>query len=567
MGTPETISFDKGINNRKAPLVLEDGELVTASGVDYEQIGAITNREARQVVNSTQYGGIKGFHRYINHVVMQEGYNYRYKWDLNGFCDLYTPTTEDFTLLGKLSNTNRPRFADYDEFIYMVNGADAKVFSQGNWYEWDIPGPASPASVATGAGGNPSGTYTCYVTFVIKFPSGRSYETSPSPSATVAPSSQKIEWTNIPLCHYGGDNLKIYRKLYRTSDDLIDTYLSTTIYDNTTTTYSDDNADATLLNNDTMDSETYISIPAGAVDIAEYRLRVFAIKGSYLYPSEPYLPFNFSNDTYLQVTNEGDDLVCVAPWGDQLYMASKGNWYRLQGVTPDTWQVRKTFAEQGIINRNTVVVTRFGILGLWYDGIYLFDGSVSRSVTTKKLQESMFTAIDHSVCYASWDGNRYYFHYASTGTTLDKRLVVDCRDYPDIRFYHDDFIPTAHFFDSNTGIDYYGYDGYQYEDGGTQTIALSVKTGDRAAKNILQQKQLEFLYYDIDTDDTDVTANIYADGTLAYTVTLNNSSRTRKRINLPSVHGYRFSLELICSDFQGVVIYSPWAISFNPFGV
>lgn len=567
MGTIESISFDKGLCDRKSPLILEDGELVTASGVDYDNPGQLTNRPARQVVNSTQYGGVTGIHRYINNVIMNEGSNSRWKWDLNGYCGLYTPASEDFTLLGANSTTKRPRYADYEEFIFMCNGKDRKVFTDGGWYEWEINAPTSAPATVTGSSGKPKGTYTCYVTFYVMFPSGRSYETAFSESSTVTCASQQIAWSKIPTCPYEGDNLKIYRKLYRTSTSLIDTYNVTTIYDNTTTTYTDNESDATLLTGDASEVSTYIPCPEDIVDVTQYLMRLFVIAGSYLYPSEPYLPFTFSDDTWLQITSDGDDLVCISSWGDQLYIGTRKRWYRLQGNSPDTWQVRTSFAEQGIINRHTLVKTRYGLLGLWYDGIYLFDGSVSRNISSKKLQASFFTSIYNTDdCYASWNGNKYYFHYSTTSSTLDKRLVLDMTDYPEIRFYHDDFIPTAHEFHFDTGIDYYGYNGYQYEDGGTQTIAMTLQTGDRAAKNILQQKQLEYLYYDINTTSKDVTVSIYADGTSVYSDTINHSSRTRKRVILPNKAGYRFSLKLTCADFQSVVIYAPWAISFNPFG-
>jgi len=574
MGVVEAFSFDRGIVLKRKPLLLEDGELISSSGFNYNHDGVMEPRSAKEAVNSTAYNEIHSIHRYINWVVIGDAGNVRYKWDLDGYCDLYVPPDGEFTLLGTLGSSNPLRMSDYGEFTFMVNGTDAKAFLNTNLYDWKIPNPTITPIGSQASSGSLSGVYTLYYTFYIIFPNGRAVETGPSPAGTTASlsASSKINWSSIGICPYSGTDLLIYRRLYRTSDTLIETYLVDTITNNTATTYTGDNViDATLDDHSALSTSDYGPPPDLAVDVTNYLQRMFVIEGNTLWPSEPYLPFTFISTEAIDIISEGIDLIGIMAWGDQLYMCTASAWYRLQGSSASTWQIRNTFAEVGCINRRTMKKTRYGILGLWYDGLYLFDGSMSKNITKDRINTAYFTDIASiKNCYAEWDGQRYYFYYPSTGTTPNKCLIADFTYYPEIRFFNDDFIATAFEYHVPTGIKYCGKaDGKQYKDGTTETRAVSLQTGDRAVKDIgiLKMKQTEYLYYDIDTNSEDVTITLYADGTAqSPTITLNTSSRERKRVILPSFQGYRFSMAISCSNADGVSIYEPWGISFNPYG-
>lgn len=114
-------------------------------------------------------------------------------------------------------------------------------------------------------------------------------------------------------------------------------------------------------------------------------------------------------------------------------------------------------------------------------------------------------------------------------------------------------------------------DGYVYEETTSTGIEVSpvLYTGEKVGQNILQLKNAKYLYYEIDTGGEDVTVTFYVDGTAkSPTITLNESSRKRGRVNLPNFEGYRFSLRVTASAMTSTkpVIYSPWAIQYTPFG-
>lgn len=562
----ETIAFDKGINRKKGPLFLESGELYSCAGYSLETAGELKTRTpvTQQGVIDAD-GTINGIHRYIDSIIAsskaycpgeQVYFNYIYQRDVTG----------TYFNVALMAGNVRPAFADFEKFIFCVDGESKYAFIDEKVYPWGVANPYKAPAVAVGAAGNPDGEYYCYVTFYIIFPNDKVVETGPSAAGTVTASTQKIEWTGIPTCDFTGEGLSIQRRLWRTVSGVA--YLVTTLTNNTVTTYSDNVTDANLQLSTILGTTSYSTPPDGMIDLEVYLQRVFGIKDNRLYFSEAYVPFSFLTTSDIVVTKDDENLVSVIKWGDQIFLVSNETWRRLQGSDPDTWAIKQTFADSGIINRHTLKVTKYGLIGLWYDGIHLFDGSTTKNITERVLGRNYFLDVsDWTTAYAEYDGQTYNLYYDSAGSGLDSCLKLDFTYYPEIRAHTSDFVPDAHEYYTGGGIQYFAMDGYEYDESGTETIATSLQTGDLAFKNILKRKHLEYLYYDIDTGGTDVTLTVYADGVSAWITTINESSRKRKRHSLlPNIDGYRFSVKLDCADSSDVVIYSPWALSANIVG-
>ena len=565
----EPLLFNKGMNRRKSPLLLTDGEVVTASGFSFESEGVLEARPAKTqstAIDILSTSTINTIHRYIDSILAsskafcpgdQSFFNYIYQRDKDASA---------FTNIGLLSGNTRPRIADYEKFIFVVDGGSKRAYIDADEYEWGIEKPVHAPTVAAGAAGNPDGEYNCWVTFTVNFPNGKVQETAASPSATVTLSTEKCEWTNIPICPYEGEGLVIERNLYRTVSAI--GYLVTTIGENVSTSYSDDVTDATLQSSSVYSTANYSTPPENAVDIHLFLQRIFLIKDNKLYWSEAFQPFAFLNTSDVVVTRDDENLTGIINWGDQLYIPSKLEWYRLQGGDPDTWLIKRTFTDSGIVNRHTIEKSKYGIVGLDYDGIYLFDGATTRNLTEKILGKAFFTDLDDlSVCYSEFDGEIYYLYYASSGTTIDSCLKLDFTNgVGGLQVYLGGFVDAHEFYREATRR-YQAFSGYEYTEGGTEVIATSILTGDIAFGNIGQLKNLEYLYYDIDTNSIDVTVVVYVDGTAGHTITLNTSSRTRRRSEqFPQLEGYRFTVSIDCADSQSLKIYDPWLLEATPVG-
>lgn len=554
--TTEIFTFDKGINKRKEnALLLEPGEFVSCEGLVFDKAGMLECRSAKTTRGTAVSGSIHSIHRYANNVIAGHGVNISAR-----------SLTGNLSSIDDLSASDKLRFEDYETFIFMINGTDKKAFDETNLLEWGVDNPDDAPTLAEGAAGNPSGTYTCYVTFLIMFDNGKRYETGTPTSTSITVVDKKIEWSAIPISLFSGA-ASIYRKLYRTVSGVV--YYVTTIADNSTTTYTDDETEAQLLVNPVLTTTGYSTPPDSPVDIELHLQRLFLIKDNKLYWSEPYIPFGFKTTGYVTVSKQDEDLVCIHSWGDQLYIASKKKWYRLPGTDATTWAIKGTFTDAGIINADTVVKTKYGLLGLGYDGLYLFNGTTNKNITEIQLGHEFFTTTitDLPSCYADFDGRKYYFYYPISGTTISKCLVIDFAYYPDLIFYNDDFIATARQYHAESGILYIAKGTSEYAETGDETIATSLRCGDRVFQDFGKQKNIEYLKYEIDTDDEDVTVIIYVDDVAVHTITLNESSRTRGRTDkFPQYDGYRVSMGLSCAASQDLKIYSPWILEATPVG-
>ena len=566
----ESFTFDDGMNRKKGTLALKNSELYHVSGFGYFHDGyleARTSKTRTLKIDSTSTSTINGIHKYSNSVYAtshglcpgkQVYFNYVY----------HSLSQAPYTKIGLLQGNIRPRFVDYEGFTIMVDGEWKKAYIEGNEYEWGVANPVSAPILTAGAAPGPTGTYQCYVTFYIVFPNGRVVETGFSPVAELVTVNQKIEWSGIPICPYQGNELKIYRRLWRAVTGV--PYLLATLTDNVTTIFSDGAADSTLVLNEGAPMENYHPPPDNLIDIVIHLQRIFGIKDNRLYWTEPYYPFSHIDTNNVVVTKrDTEELVSLIQWGDQLWMVSVEEWYRLLGSDPTTWAIKRTFTDTGIINRNTLKKSRYGMIGRSYDGIYLFDGSTQRDLTDKKFGKYFFNAIsDPTVEYAEFDGSKYYLYFASSGSTIDSCMVIDFTPYPEYRVYLEDFVPDAVEFYKNTNHKYIAKCGYEWEEGGAEIIPTSFITGYRGFEGILRRKVPKYLYYDIDTNGVDTYVSIYVDGVLGQTLTLNTTSRVRNRSEeLKMMEGYSFALEFTCSNSQYLKVYAPWALEADPVGI
>lgn len=117
---------------------------------------------------------------------------------------------------------------------------------------------------------------------------------------------------------------------------------------------------------------------------------------------------------------------------------------------------------------------------------------------------------------------------------------------------------------------WFGYVHTAANAGGTIDTALQTKDGTGGdITGIFKRKNAQYLWYDANTNGEDLTVSFYVDGVLqAETVTINTTTRTRDRVDLPNWEGYRFNIRINANDLttSGMKVYSPWHIVYQPFG-
>jgi hypothetical protein len=115
--------------------------------------------------------------------------------------------------------------------------------------------------------------------------------------------------------------------------------------------------------------------------------------------------------------------------------------------------------------------------------------------------------------------------------------------------------------------------GYVYEESISGAgMDVSLRTGSAVMKNILQRKNLKYIYHRINTHGKDVVMAIYIDGVAQTpTFTINTTTLTTMRIeDIPETwEGYTFEVEISCADVtdDDLEIYAPIALQLVQVGV
>lgn len=376
--------------------------------------------------------------------------------------------------------------------IFGANGGHLMIeTSTGNMFNGQIRNPATaPTAADSGSGGNPDGVYKCYVSFLFTFPGGMTYETGLSPaSGDVTVATNQIAWTAIPVATSNqyvtrSGSVAITRKLYRgpgTGGALADIYYVATIADNTTTTYTDDASDATLIANGVCDVEEYLPIGAwsnGYTRLVENAFGCFHYGRLYTIPktvtywhrlyyseaaagdtasdNEIILPLASKANNWLDlrtcVPYGGAEPMGLVSWGSYLYIALRRTWIKKSGEEPDTWAIKKTFALHGVAASATIcfIEEADGIAYLTQDhsgrlGVAIFNGDSSRLVASPKLDDilnenqQLVNTFSPTHTSAVKIGPYYILHFAygqgisgaiSAGVV---NYILDFSRYPDVR--------------------------------------------------------------------------------------------------------------------------------------
>jgi len=405
--------------------------------------------------------------------------------------------------------------------------------------------------------------------------------------------NQKISWTSIPTMTYAayqGTAPTIHRKLYRgpgTGGTLTDIYYVATISDNTTTTYTDDSSDDTLIANGASVVDDYEALPDSHFIEFHYG-RAYAIKDSsanrLVYSEaatdedgdvvEVIMPIQTQDTNWddIRVTGyERAEVMDLCAYGPYLYVPVKHTWLRKHGENPDSWSWKKTWAHHGVAASHTIAYCKkpAGIIFLVVPdggecGIGHFSGQQSQLLTSPVLDYVFNTDLDHdkiTYCRGFCAGHYYHFLYpsiAATGNDPDKWLAIDLRRFPDVRAFFwsfDSGYPVCGW-SYNQGNTYYvgTTDGFvkRMDTASAETASVSMRTAERVGGDIKvanKEKTLKRLKYNINTGGDDVSLTLYIDGTAA-TWSDGTTTRTISGTKGGAGHGD------LSAELQGIQVFN-----------
>ncbi len=232
--------FDGGKNSKYEKSIIEDNESPDCLNVVFDA-GSVGTRNGFKKVNTASVGSFvceglytrQGTNNAETMVAFYNGSGFT----LNGTSLVTIPSAQSiFTIgvrVGATQMENHAFFGNGGTIPYKYNGTD---FTRHGVYP-----PTLTTSQITGGAGNPNGLYQYAYTYI----NSASVESNMSTFSTaITAVNCKIELTSIPIApqSWGVGT----RRIYRTVTSGASMFRVATLSDNTTTTYSDDTADASL---------------------------------------------------------------------------------------------------------------------------------------------------------------------------------------------------------------------------------------------------------------------------------------------------------------------------------
>lgn len=448
--------FSKLLLSHQNPYTIGNKGVIDAQNVRAnEQAGSLAKRGVLNTLGTCDHtAAVTGLYRF-------------YKADATKYTVTTSSTFLDYisdsgtctNLLPGLTTGKRWTFITYKNWLIGTNGYDAPIKWDGNLLTTAnttgsrtagdlVTQLGSPfAELLTGSGLTASSWYQ----YRIAYYNGTtySYSTSRSNPLLTGSSVRNIKLTDIPLGPSGTTHRYLYRTLGQTtrSGVIADTnfYLVTDIADNSTTTYSDSSADATIVADNPPTWATVTS--TGSNVTSPHGLFLFINKDYIWLANDPSgVAYGQSTAYFSQVLNpdywpatnyflvrpdDGDQITGITSFLGSLTILKNNTIQKIytDTATATSWQLSQPFSFIGAAAPYSVIVTPLGIFYLGRYGLYKFDGQSSTlisDVVTKDIRD--INATNYTNTAAIYYNNEYRLAYESTATgsgVNDRVLLFD----------------------------------------------------------------------------------------------------------------------------------------------
>ena len=305
--------FDGGLNSKFEPSIIGDNESPDCLNVIFTN-GAVATREGTTKVNTSAIGSFACDGIYTRHtnsggqtmVVFAGGS----AWQLAGSTFTTIASAQSVFTAGV-----RVAAAEYQQHMFIGNGGVIPYKYNGtDFTRHGVYPPTATSTVASQSAGSLNGEYRYKVTYV----NSQSVESDVGPvTTTFTAANAVLRVSAIPVAPQSfGINA---RRLYRNSTAATSTYkLVTTINDNTTTTYDDSTADASL----GAIAPTDNGVPPKYSVICYHRDRLFCndpANPNFVNYSDLNEPYTFGALSFRRFGDNTTDIVrCIAVDGENL---------------------------------------------------------------------------------------------------------------------------------------------------------------------------------------------------------------------------------------------------------
>ena len=92
-------------------------------------------------------------------------------------------------------------------------------------------------------------------------------------------------------------------------------------------------------------------------------------------------PTRWTQLDYIDINDGGEGITALASYGGALIVFKQNSVYAILGYNSDTFQVVEIAKKIGAVNKNSVVVTEFGVFFFsWSEGLFFYDGTTVQDV-------------------------------------------------------------------------------------------------------------------------------------------------------------------------------------------
>jgi len=319
--------------------------------------------------------------------------------------------------------------------------------------------------------------------------------------------------------------------------------------------------------------ETDNDAPLSSSWAEEFQEHVFLCRNAanlhYLMFSKRFRPESFPTDNFLEIGTPSDPLECAVKIAGMLAVFTRLTKYRVTGNAVSGFVHSEALSRRGTRSPFAVLATEFGVIFPSSDGVYLSnlltqDQSLSDDIFRLFIGETVngMSPVNQERAdrmAAAIYKNRYYLSYPSGTSENPDIMAVYSRDTKKWYFYDH---PMRSLFVEEDVDDLVGgtVDGFVYilEDGSTDggsNITLDVETKDYSGENAQQRKLFRYLRLDMDTLGETVSIEMYVDGTLKRTASV-NSARAKPLVPFPEGSlGYQWRARLRYTGSQRIRLY------------
>jgi hypothetical protein len=330
------VIFDGGKNNKFEKSIIEDNETPDCLNVQLEA-GSVGTRGGFVKVNTTSVGSFVNDGLYTRKGTNSAETMVAF-WNGTGYANLTTTFVTIPSAQSVFTGGIRVACAQMENHAFFGNGGVTPYKYNGtDWTRHGVPMPSGAVTASSNGAGNLSGTYSWQVTYV----NSQSVEGNPSSSlATFVVTAKIVRLTSIPVAPQSWGVAS--RRIYRTVDSGTTFFRVATISDNTTTTYDDNVADASLGIEPPSDNGE----PPNYFAICYHKRRLFMIASDgLLWYTNLDEPYTVGALNFIPIGDASTDFPkAIAVYGDNLAVfGARNTWLVLMPTTdPSEWVVIKS---------------------------------------------------------------------------------------------------------------------------------------------------------------------------------------------------------------------------------